>query len=280
MCVWRACSTAVWRHLWGRCCVAVVWSCPLAPGTLADVFIWDCEGPQWAKGHVKDYEVGANVILLLIVLRLWEGRAIKRFLCPMCLLFLGAILGRGGGAQDSDICRPLFKVECRHSFIVNKHDSLMQQGLMAPGNTRAHSAHSHEHLGIGGVLATTAACQDPGPSTLRCSPRQSFPSVPCPRHSPPLVLYAPQHLVDRSARRLPKASGLGEPRPRGLALPCGLCGVPHRRHQRQRCGGRGPAVPAPMPPPQEPQPPHAPLDPAVPSGGKGASGGDEGGARA
>ena len=45
--------------------------------------------------------------------------------------------------DDSDICRPLFKVECRNSFIANKHDGLVEQGvvasLMGPGNTRAHN---------------------------------------------------------------------------------------------------------------------------------------------
>ena len=51
----------------------VVWICPLAPSNFAEVLIWDCERPQQAKGHFKGYEVGANCIVLLIVLSLWEG---------------------------------------------------------------------------------------------------------------------------------------------------------------------------------------------------------------
>ena len=38
----------------------IVWICPLAPRTSADVLIWDREGPQQAKGHFKDYDLGAN----------------------------------------------------------------------------------------------------------------------------------------------------------------------------------------------------------------------------
>ena len=43
-----------------------------SPGTSADVRIWGRKGPPGAKGHVKDYEVGATCIVLLIVLCLWE----------------------------------------------------------------------------------------------------------------------------------------------------------------------------------------------------------------
>ena len=34
------------------------------PGTSANVFIWNREGPPGAKGHFKDYEVGADCIAL------------------------------------------------------------------------------------------------------------------------------------------------------------------------------------------------------------------------
>ena len=46
----------------------------------ADVFVWDGEGPQWAKGRFKDFEVGANCTLLLIVLCLRK----ERRLCNFC----------------------------------------------------------------------------------------------------------------------------------------------------------------------------------------------------
>ena len=39
----------------------------------ADVLICGCKGPQRAKGQFKDYEVGANYFVLLIVLCWWEG---------------------------------------------------------------------------------------------------------------------------------------------------------------------------------------------------------------
>ena len=39
-----------------------------------------------AKGHFKDYEVGANCIALLIVLCLWEGGVSIQFLWPKRLL--------------------------------------------------------------------------------------------------------------------------------------------------------------------------------------------------
>ena len=37
----------------------IVWICPLAPGTSADVLIWDREGPKRVKGHYMDYEIGS-----------------------------------------------------------------------------------------------------------------------------------------------------------------------------------------------------------------------------
>ena len=33
----------------------VIWICPLALRTSADIFCWDGEGPQGAKGHFKDW---------------------------------------------------------------------------------------------------------------------------------------------------------------------------------------------------------------------------------
>ena len=33
----------------------IVWICPLAPGTSADVLIWDREGPKRSKGHYIVY---------------------------------------------------------------------------------------------------------------------------------------------------------------------------------------------------------------------------------
>ena len=40
---------------------------------------WDHEGPQCAKRHFKYYEVGANRIVLLIELCLWEGAVFLHF---------------------------------------------------------------------------------------------------------------------------------------------------------------------------------------------------------
>ena len=45
----------------------VVWICPPTLGPSGDVLSGDREGPQWAKGHFKDYEVIANRMVLLIV---------------------------------------------------------------------------------------------------------------------------------------------------------------------------------------------------------------------
>ena len=39
----------------------IVWICPLAPGTSADVLIWDREGPKRVKGHYMDYEIGMAI---------------------------------------------------------------------------------------------------------------------------------------------------------------------------------------------------------------------------
>ena len=43
------------------------------------VLIWDREGPQRAKGYFKDNEVGADMIVLLIVLCCGKGRCINDF---------------------------------------------------------------------------------------------------------------------------------------------------------------------------------------------------------
>ena len=42
----------------------IVWICPLAPGTSVDVFVWDDEGPQRAKGHFKNYELAPMIALI------------------------------------------------------------------------------------------------------------------------------------------------------------------------------------------------------------------------
>ena len=60
-------------------CCLVVWIYPLALGTSADVLIWGGKGPQWAKGHLKDDEVGAHCIVFLIVRCLWEGEVFIQF---------------------------------------------------------------------------------------------------------------------------------------------------------------------------------------------------------
>ena len=39
---------------------SIVWICPLAPSTSADVLIWGREDPQQTKGHFTDYEFGPN----------------------------------------------------------------------------------------------------------------------------------------------------------------------------------------------------------------------------
>ena len=37
----------------------IVWICPLALGTSADLLIWDREGPKRSKGHYMDYGIGS-----------------------------------------------------------------------------------------------------------------------------------------------------------------------------------------------------------------------------
>ena len=37
----------------------IVWICLLAPGTSADVLIWDREGPKKSKGHYMDHKIGS-----------------------------------------------------------------------------------------------------------------------------------------------------------------------------------------------------------------------------
>ena len=70
-------GVAIWQHLRERCCVAVS-IYPLMPGSSVDVFIWDCEGPPWAKSHFQDHDLGANC-MVLIVLCLWEGDVFLHF---------------------------------------------------------------------------------------------------------------------------------------------------------------------------------------------------------
>ena len=38
----------------------IIWICPLAPGTLADVLIWDGYGPSRTQGDFFDFEVGGH----------------------------------------------------------------------------------------------------------------------------------------------------------------------------------------------------------------------------
>ena len=59
-----------------------------APGTSLDVLLWGREGQQRAKDQRKDYEVGANCTVLLILLRLCDGGVCMQFSWPQCLLFL------------------------------------------------------------------------------------------------------------------------------------------------------------------------------------------------
>ena len=57
------------------------------------------QGPQQTKGHFKDYELGTNCMVLLIVLCLWKGRVFIQFLWPECLHSFGA-MSEGGRTQD------------------------------------------------------------------------------------------------------------------------------------------------------------------------------------
>ena len=38
----------------------IIWICPLAPGTSADVLIWDGYGPSGTRGDFFDFKVGGN----------------------------------------------------------------------------------------------------------------------------------------------------------------------------------------------------------------------------
>ena len=38
----------------------IIWICPLAPGTLADLLIWDGYGPSRTRGDFFDFEVGGH----------------------------------------------------------------------------------------------------------------------------------------------------------------------------------------------------------------------------
>ena len=95
----------------------MVWICLLAPDTSACVFIWDCEGPQQAKCHFKDYEVGASCTALLIVLSLWEHGVFIQF-CGHCLLFLGAVL-EGGENQGvpHGLTAKVMRGMCLYNFV-------------------------------------------------------------------------------------------------------------------------------------------------------------------
>ena len=42
------------------CVLYIVWICPLAPVTSADVLIWDGYGPSCTRGHFFDFEVGGH----------------------------------------------------------------------------------------------------------------------------------------------------------------------------------------------------------------------------
>ena len=81
---------AIWRRPQEGFCCAVVWICPLALDAFPDVLIWDHKGPQLAKGHFKDCEVGAHWFVLLIVLCLWEERGVyASFVAKAFALFWG-----------------------------------------------------------------------------------------------------------------------------------------------------------------------------------------------
>ena len=52
-------NSVLWRSSYKGGGGNIVWICPLAPGTSADVLIWDREGPKRSKGHYMDYEIGS-----------------------------------------------------------------------------------------------------------------------------------------------------------------------------------------------------------------------------
>ena len=62
-------------------------------GTSAEVFIWDPGGKKRLKGHnrpkgfFKDYEVGANCFVLLIVRCLWAGEVFNVMLVAKAVAF-------------------------------------------------------------------------------------------------------------------------------------------------------------------------------------------------
>ena len=62
----------------------------VVPGTIDDVFIWDYEERQRAKGHFKDYTVGMTCIVLLIALNFLErGGVDRRFVAKVVPLLKG-----------------------------------------------------------------------------------------------------------------------------------------------------------------------------------------------
>ena len=64
-------------------------------GTSADVLIWDRGGPQWAKGHFQDYQVGVNFIVLLIVPCFWEGGGVDTIFVAKQFALVRGHLGGG-----------------------------------------------------------------------------------------------------------------------------------------------------------------------------------------
>ena len=58
-----------------------------------DLLVWDSEGPQGAKGHFQ-HEVGANCIVLLIVLCLGEGGV---FIYIYIYVVAKSVCSTGGG---------------------------------------------------------------------------------------------------------------------------------------------------------------------------------------
>ena len=52
------------------------------------------ERPHWAMGHFRDYQVGANCIVLLIVLCLWEGGGFFMVFVAKALALVRGLFGR------------------------------------------------------------------------------------------------------------------------------------------------------------------------------------------
>ena len=100
------CTDGLLLHLVGKRQLLVYSGASYSNGKLGDS-IWEshrkssAQGtrrqtlPQGAKGHFNDYEVGANCMVLLIVVCLWEGGVFMHCLWPMCLLSRVAFLGEG-----------------------------------------------------------------------------------------------------------------------------------------------------------------------------------------